>query len=63
MDDDVIDVSHMSDEEHREHMRRISQLCSCPCMTCVRDCTTMSGINECEPYQRWMDYWIPERRK
>lgn len=53
-DDDVIDISHMTDEDRREHLRRISQLQTCPCVYCTAICDRMSTIAECEPYQDWL---------
>lgn len=53
-DDDVIDISHMTDEDRREHLRRISQLQTCPCVYCTAICDRMSTIAECGPYQKWL---------
>ena len=54
LDDDVIDISHMTDEDRREHLRRISQLQTCPCVYCTAICDRMSTIAECEPDQKWL---------
>ena len=32
MDEDVIDVSHLSEEEYKQHMRRLQQLHTSPCL-------------------------------
>lgn len=54
IDDDVIDIIHMTDEDRREHLRRISQLQTCPCVYCTAVCDRMSTIAECRPYQKWL---------
>ena len=62
-DNDVIDISHLSEEDAREHMRRIDQLYSCPCYHCVLICDRASTLASCDSYQAWLDYQVPERRK
>lgn len=52
-DDDVIDITHMTDEDRREHLRRISQLQTCPCVYCTAICERTSQTAECGPYQKW----------
>jgi hypothetical protein len=52
---DVIDLSDLSDEDRREHFRRLDDLNSCPCWQCVRICDRLSTVNNCEPYQRWLE--------
>ena len=54
MDNDVIDLSHMSKEEVREHLRRLSDLASCPCLNCIRICDP-TVYASCEAYQIWHD--------
>ena len=55
MDDDTIDLSHLTEEDRREYMRRISQLTSCPCVNCTADCLRWENIASCEPYQDWKE--------
>ena len=56
IDDDVIDVTHLSEEDRREHMRRISQLQTCPCCYCQAICDRTSAVAECRPYQEWREH-------
>lgn len=62
MDDDVIDVTHLTEEDRREHMRRLQQLTTCPCFNCTLVCDRVSIMHSCEPYQTWLDYQMPERK-
>lgn len=52
-EDDGIDISNMTADEYKEHMRRIEQLTSCPCTNCTDRCWDTGMITECKPYRRW----------
>lgn len=62
-DENIIDISHMTPSEYKDHMRRLEQLTSCPCTHCTAVCDRMDIIADCEPYQSWMDRMIPYRWK
>ena len=49
------DLSHLSDADYKDAIRRIEQLASCPCTECVERCWTTDDIRECERYRRWWD--------
>lgn len=53
-EDGTIDITHMTDEDRREHLRRISQLQTCPCVYCTTICDRRSTVAECDPYQDWL---------
>lgn len=55
-DDDTIDVSHCTEEDRREHFRRLNQLTTCPCCYCQAICDRWSTVAECEAYQTWLDH-------
>lgn len=63
MDNDVIDVSHMTEEDRREHMRRMNQLTTCPCMNCQAICDRWSTVAECDAYQEWLDRNMRPRKR
>ena len=56
MDDDVIDITHMTAEERREHYRHLNQLSTCPCVYCVSPCARNSEVAECDSYQEWREF-------
>lgn len=56
MADDVIDITHMTPEERREHYRHISQLSTCPCVYCQSPCRLTGEVANCEPYQEWREF-------
>ena len=61
MDDDVIDISHMSPEEVREHLRHESDRSTCPCQTCQAICDRIDRIANCAAYQLWRDRCLERR--
>lgn len=61
MDDDVIDVSSMSQKKARERLRQLSELASCPCNTCRAICDRYDVIDKCEAYQLWYDERMKSR--
>ena len=61
MDDDVIDLSSLTEEDRREHFRRLDQLTTCPCCYCTKICDRVDIMANCEPYQAWLDYQTPRR--
>jgi hypothetical protein len=61
MDDDVIDVSNMTQEEFRERMRHESDLTTCPCQTCQAICDRMDRIANCVAYQLWRERCLERR--
>ena len=62
MDDDVIDISNISDEVFRTHLRRLADITSCPCMTCVRVCDRPEFIDQCDAYQLWRGQRMEARK-
>ena len=56
MDDGTIDITHLSEEDRREHYRRINQLMTCPCVHCTADCNRWEETAHCQPYQTWKEY-------
>lgn len=60
-EDGTIDITHMTEEDRREHYRRINQLTTCPCCYCQAICDRASAVAECEPYQQWREYNEPRR--
>ena len=62
LDDDVIDVSHMSDEDRRKHFRRLDELTTCPCCYCQETCDHWTHISECDAYQEWMEWALLGRK-
>lgn len=61
MDEDVIDISHMSEEKRREHLRHSSELSSCPCLTCKAICDRGEKIANCVAYQLWYERCLERR--
>ena len=61
MDDDVIDLSSLTEEDRREHFRRLDQLTTCPCCYCTKICDRVDIMANCAPYQAWLDYQTPRR--
>lgn len=61
MDDDVIDISNVSQHEAREHLRRLSDLASCPCLNCRAICDRYDVIDKCVAYQLWYAERIKRR--
>lgn len=59
----MIDVSHMSKAEYRDHMRRLEELTTCPCMKCTKVCDRASTIAECDAYHEWWERNIHRRKK
>ena len=55
-DDDVIDITHMTAEERREHYRHLNQLSTCPCVYCTSPCRRNSEVAECDAYQEWREF-------
>lgn len=47
------DLSHLSDAEYRDAIRRIEQLASCPCTTCEARCWDTIQFGNYEPYRKW----------
>lgn len=62
MDDDVIDLRDLTEEDRKNHFRRLDQLATCPCVYCTEICDRASTIAECFPYQQWY-YLNVHRRK
>lgn len=54
MDDDVIDISYMTDDELRTHLRRLSDYYSCPCVNCACVCDRPEKVATCDAYQLWL---------
>lgn len=53
MDDDVIDLSHLSREAFLNRLRQLSDVSSCPCNECRAICDRYDTIDRCEAYQLW----------
>lgn len=60
-EDDVIDISDLSGDKLREHLRRLSDLTSCPCNTCRAICDRFDTIDKCTAYQLWYEERIKVR--
>lgn len=54
MEDGTINISMLDPEEAREHLRHLSDLCSCPCTICVAICDRPEKVATCEAYQLWL---------
>ena len=54
MDNDVINISDMTDEELRTHLRRLSDYSSCPCVLCCAICDRPEKVATCDAYQLWL---------
>lgn len=54
MDNDVIDISYMTDDELRTHLRRLSDYYSCPCVNCACVCDRPEKVATCDAYQLWL---------
>lgn len=52
-DRDVINISDLEEDELRDHLRRLSDLTSCPCTTCRAICDRYETISSCDAYQLW----------
>ena len=61
MEDGTIDITHLTEEDRREHYRRINQLTTCPCVNCTADCNRWETVASCDPYQEWLEYNRPIR--
>ena len=53
IDDDTIDISWMSEEQLREHLRHLSDLSTCPCVECCAICDRTEKVAQCEAFQLW----------
>lgn len=53
IDDDVIDISWMTEEELHEHLRHLSDLSSCPCVECCAICDRTEKVASCDAFQLW----------
>lgn len=62
-DKDVIDISDLEDFELQEHLRRLSDLASCPCTTCKAICNRYETIYECDAYQLWYEDRMSRRTR
>jgi len=56
-DDDVIDVSDLTNEEFVEHMRELDRQSRCPCVGCEK-CAVRMQRHECQDYQRWVHRYV-----
>lgn len=63
MEDGTINISMLNPEEAREHLRHLSDLCSCPCTTCRAICDRPENIYRCTAYQLWYDQRMRERHE
>lgn len=63
MDDDVLNISNMDRDEFMDTLRHISDMASCPCVTCQRICDRMEYIAECEAYQLWYEERMEARER
>ena len=63
MDDDVIDVSHLTDAEYKEHMKKVERESECPCLYCSSICDRITSRSECSAYQNWAAAHILNRRR
>lgn len=56
-DNDVIDVTDLTNEEFVEHMRELDRQSRCPCVGCEK-CAVRMQRHECEDYQRWVRRYV-----
>jgi len=61
MDDDVIDLTHMPDQERRQHMKDLDRKATCPCCYCDVICDRITSRFICSRYQEWLNLMFPER--
>lgn len=57
------DLSHLSDADYKDAIRRIERLASCPCTECVERCWTTASIQDCKQYRDWWDVQHNIRRR
>ena len=62
IDDDVIDISWMTEEELHEHLRHLSDLSSCPCVECCANCDRTEKVASCDAFQLWYAERMKNRR-
>lgn len=60
-EDCTIDISWMDPEQLRTHLRRISELTTCPCMQCAAVCDSLRTVENCDAYRLW--YWQTMRNR
>lgn len=56
-DDDVIDITDMTNEEFVEHMRELDRQSRCPCVGCEK-CAVRMQRHECQDYQHWVRRYV-----
>ena len=56
-DDDVIDITDMTNEEFVEHMRELDRQSRCPCVGCEK-CAVRMQRHECQDYQKWVHRYV-----
>lgn len=59
LSDGTRDISNMSDEEYRDHIRRLGELYSSPCYYCQENC---SDYRHCDAYHGWADRILEARK-
>jgi hypothetical protein len=62
MDDKTIDVSWMDEIEYRQYMRHLSDISTCPCVSCNAVCDRPQKIAECDAYQLWYERCMERRQ-
>lgn len=62
-DDDVIDLRDLTEEDRKNHFRRLDQLATCPCVRCTAICDRASTVANCAAYQRWYNRNIHRRKR
>ena len=57
--DGTLDISSLSEEEYKEHIRHLGELYSSPCFYCQSAC---DDYRHCQPYQKWTDRILEHRK-
>lgn len=52
-EDGTINIS--DDKEYRNHISRLSESYTAPCVYCTQDCGPLHGRAECGRYQEWIE--------
>lgn len=56
-DDNVIDVTNMTEDQFVAHMRELDKQSRCPCIGCEK-CQVRMQRHECDAYQRWVRRYV-----
>lgn len=51
----------MIEVKNSEDLRRLEDLATCPCYSCVKNCDGMDKVADCVAYQRWYETKMRQR--